>query len=48
MAYVHVFLMIMHEIDAAAEVYLEPFSTNMIKLFCQNSKRYNKKNLHHG
>ena len=33
------FLITMHEIDTAVEVYLEPFQTYMIELFCENSKR---------
>ena len=37
MAYLHVFLMAIYKIDTAAEVYLEPFSRCMIKLFCENS-----------
>ena len=36
MAYLHVFLITMHEIDTAAEVYLEPFQTYLIELFCKN------------
>ena len=31
------FLITMHEIDAAAEVNLEPFQTYMIELFCKNN-----------
>ena len=31
------FLITMHEIDAAAEVYLEPFQTYMIGIFCETS-----------
>ena len=31
------FLIKMHEIDTAAEVYLEPFQTYMIELFCKNN-----------
>ena len=30
------FLITMLEIDTAAEVYLEPFQTYMIELFCKN------------
>ena len=37
MAYLRVFLITVHEIDTAAEVYLEPFQTYMIELFCENS-----------
>ena len=37
MVYLHVFLITMHETDTAAEVYLEPFQTYMLKLFCENS-----------
>ena len=37
MAYLHVFLITMHEIDTAAEVYLELFQTYMLELFCENS-----------
>ena len=37
MAYLHVFLITMHEIDTAAEVYLELFQTYMLELFCGNS-----------
>ena len=37
MLYLHIFLIAMHEIDTAAEVYLEPFQTYMIKIFCENS-----------
>ena len=33
MAYLHVFLITMYEIDTAAEMYLEPFSTYMFELF---------------
>ena len=36
MPYLHVFLITMHEIDTAAEVYLEPFQTYLIELFCKN------------
>ena len=35
--YLHMFLITMHEIDTAAEVYLEPFQTYMIEIFCENS-----------
>ena len=35
MAYLHVFLITMHEIDKAAEVYLEPFQIYMIGLFAK-------------
>ena len=38
MAYLHIFLITMHEIETAAEVYLEPF-----ELFCKNSSRLKKK-----
>ena len=37
MAYLHVFLITMHEIDTAAEVYLTPFQTYMLELFYENS-----------
>ena len=37
MAYLHVFLIAMHGIDTAAGVYVEPFQTNMLELFCENS-----------
>ena len=37
MLYLHVFLVIMHEIDTAAEVYLEPFQIYMIGIFCEKS-----------
>ena len=33
----HVFLVIVHEIDTAAEVYLEPFQIYMIGIFCEKS-----------
>ena len=33
----HVFLVIMHEIDTAAELYLEPFQIYMIGIFCEKS-----------
>ena len=33
----HIFLITMHEIDTAAEVYLEPFQTHMIDIFCESS-----------
>ena len=36
-AYLHVFLITMHETDTAAEVYLELFQTYMLELFCENS-----------
>ena len=29
----------MHEIDTAAEVYLESFQTYMIEIFCENSSQ---------
>ena len=35
MAYLHDFLIAMHEIDTAAEMYLEPFPTYMFELFLQ-------------
>ena len=35
MAYLHTFLITMHEIDTAAEMYLEPFPTYMFELFLQ-------------
>ena len=31
------FSITMHGIDTAAEVYLEPFQTYMIEIFCENS-----------
>ena len=31
------FLITMHEIDTAAEVYLEPLQTYMIEVFCKNT-----------
>ena len=34
-AYIHVSLIAMHEIDGAAEMYLEPFPTYMFELFLQ-------------
>ena len=33
----HIFLITMHEIDTAAEVYLTPFQTYMLELFYENS-----------
>ena len=39
MAYLHVFLITIHEIDTPSEVYLEPFQRYMIELFCENSSR---------
>ena len=36
--YLHVFLIAMHEIASAAEVYLEPFQTYVIEILCENSK----------
>ena len=39
MAYLHVFLITIHEIDVPSEVYLEPFQRYMIELFCENSSR---------
>ena len=35
MAYLHVFLITMYEIDTAAEMYLKPFPTYMFELFLQ-------------
>ena len=35
MAYLHVFLITMHEIDTAAEVYLEPFLTHIFEFVLQ-------------
>ena len=35
MLYLHIFLITMHEIDTAAEVYLESFLTYMFELFLQ-------------
>ena len=35
MAYLHVFSITMYEIDTAAEMYLEPFPTNIFELFLQ-------------
>ena len=29
----------MHGIDTAADVYLEPFQTYMIEIFCENSEQ---------
>ena len=40
----------MHEIDTTAAVYLEPFQTYMIELFCENVNSFwllTRKNLHH-
>ena len=37
MAYIMFFFITMHEIDTAAEVYLEPFPKYMFELFCKNS-----------
>ena len=37
MAYRHVFVIKMHEIDTAAEAYLELFQTYMSELFCENN-----------
>ena len=39
MTYLHVFLIAMHGIDTAAGVYVEPFQTNMLELFCENIQR---------
>ena len=36
MAYLHIFLITMHEINTA-EVYLKLFQTYMLELFCENS-----------
>ena len=33
----HVFLITMHKIDTAAEVYLGPMQTYMNEIFCENS-----------
>ena len=35
--FIFIFLIKMHEIDTAAEVYLEPFQTYMIEIFSKNS-----------
>ena len=35
MAYLHVLIITMYNIPTAAEVYLEPFQTYMIGLFCE-------------
>ena len=35
MAYLHCFLITMHETDTAAEMYLEPFPTYMFELLWQ-------------
>ena len=37
MAYLHVFSITMHEIDTAAEVYIELFPAYIIELFRKNS-----------
>ena len=37
MAYLHFFLIAMRGIDTAARVYVEPFQTSMLELFCENS-----------
>ena len=37
MAYLRVFLITMHKIDTAVEVYLELFQTYKLELFCENS-----------
>ena len=37
MVYLHVFLITIHEIDTAAEVYVEIFQTYVLELFCENS-----------
>ena len=37
MVYLHIFLITVHEIDAAALVHLEPFQTYVIETFCENS-----------
>ena len=37
MAYLHDFLIAMRGIDRAAGVYVEPFQTNILELFCENS-----------
>ena len=34
---IHIFLIKMHEVDTTAEVYLEPFQTYMIGIFCEKS-----------
>ena len=36
-AYLHVFLIAVHGIDTAAGVHVEPFQTNMLEFFCENS-----------
>ena len=37
MAYLHVFFIAMHGTDAAVGMYVEPFQTNLLELFCENS-----------
>ena len=37
MAYLHVFLIAMHEIDTAEKLYLEHFQIYILELFCENS-----------
>ena len=37
MAHLHFFLIAMRGIDTAARVYVEPFQTSMLELFCENS-----------
>ena len=37
MLYLHILLITMYETDTAAEVYLEPFETYMIEIFCEIS-----------
>ena len=43
MAYLHVFLITMLEIDTSADVYFELFQTYTLELFCEDSERFNKK-----
>ena len=43
MAYLMIFFITMHEIDTAAEVYLEPFLTYKFELFCKKVNALRKK-----
>ena len=43
MAYLMIFFITMHEIDTAAEVYLEPFPTYKFELFCKKVNALRKK-----
>ena len=43
MAYLHDFLITMHEIDAVGEVYLETFQLCINELFCKNGERFKEK-----